>query len=129
MMKDPKLEKTIEFCSHLSCSNANSKILTDRLADIARKFKSLPVFPFNKEEFDKFFDCLNVSSLEPATRSQNAFKAPYHSEKDFRIKIHVYTNIIRSADRCSHDYICACTCTSIRFRGMVKDKLLTRLLI
>ena len=54
MMKDPELEKTIEFC----------------------------------RIFDKLFDCLNVSSLDLATRSRNAFKAPYHSDKDFRIKVH-----------------------------------------
>ena len=27
--------------------------------------------------FDKFFDCLNVSSLALGRRSRNAFKAPY----------------------------------------------------
>lgn len=37
--------------------------------------------------FDKFFDCLNVSSLDLGTRSRNAFKAPYHSGRDFRIKV------------------------------------------
>lgn len=37
--------------------------------------------------FDKFFDSLNVSSLEAGKRTRNAFKAPYHSASDFRIKV------------------------------------------
>ena len=53
-MKDPALEKTIEFC----------------------------------QTFDKFFDCLNVSSLDLGKHSRNAFKSPYHHAADFRIKVH-----------------------------------------
>ena len=52
-MKDPELDKTIEFVQML----------------------------------DKFFDCLNVSSLDAGKHSRNTFKSPYHSEKDFRIKV------------------------------------------
>ncbi len=37
--------------------------------------------------FDKFFDCLNVSNLEAGRHSRNAFKFPYHSATDFRIKV------------------------------------------
>ncbi len=37
--------------------------------------------------FDKFFDCLNVSSLDAGKRSRNPFKLPYHSANDFRIKV------------------------------------------
>ncbi len=36
--------------------------------------------------FDKFFDCLNVKSLE-GKRSRNAFKAPYRDNLDFRIEV------------------------------------------
>ena len=55
-MKDPKLEKTIEF------------VLM----------------------FDKFFDCLNVSYLDAGKHTRNAFKSPYHSAKDFRIKVRMH---------------------------------------
>ncbi len=37
--------------------------------------------------FDKFFDCLNVKSLEAGKRSRNAFKAPYRDNLDFRIEV------------------------------------------
>lgn len=37
--------------------------------------------------FDKLFDCLNVSSFNAGKHSRNAFKSPYHSAKDFRIKV------------------------------------------
>ena len=39
--------------------------------------------------FDKFFDCLNVSSLDAGKHTRNAFKSPYHSSADFRIKVPV----------------------------------------
>lgn len=39
--------------------------------------------------FDKFFDCLNVTNFVAGKHSRKAFKAPYHSEKDFRIKVTV----------------------------------------
>ena len=37
--------------------------------------------------FDKFFDCLNVTNFDAGKRSRNAFKSPYRSEKDFRLKV------------------------------------------
>ena len=37
--------------------------------------------------FDKFFDCLNCSSLEAGKLSRNPFKAPYRSGTDFRFKV------------------------------------------
>ena len=37
--------------------------------------------------FDRMFDCLNVSSLDAGKFKRNAFKAPYHSAKDFRLKV------------------------------------------
>ena len=37
--------------------------------------------------FDKFFDCLNVKSLEAGKRCRNAFKAPYRDNWDFRIEV------------------------------------------
>ena len=39
------------------------------------------------EIFDKFFDCLNVTNFDAGKRSRNAFKSPYRSEKDFRLKV------------------------------------------
>jgi hypothetical protein len=38
-------------------------------------------------KFDKLIDCLNVSSLSAGKHSRNAFKSPYHSASDFRIKV------------------------------------------
>ena len=55
-MKDPKLEKTIEF------------VLM----------------------FDKNFYCLIVSYLDAGKHTRNAFKSPYHSAKDFRIKVRMH---------------------------------------
>ena len=39
------------------------------------------------QTFDKFFDCLNVSSLEAGKHSRNVFKSPYNSKDDFKIKV------------------------------------------
>ncbi len=41
------------------------------------------------ETFDKFFDCLNVSSLSAGKLSKNSFKSPYayRSGKDFRFRV------------------------------------------
>ncbi len=39
--------------------------------------------------FDKLFDCLNVSRMSAGKHSRNAFKSPYHSAKDFRIKVKI----------------------------------------
>ncbi len=37
--------------------------------------------------FDKFFDCLNVSSLDAGKLSRNKFKAPYRSSNDSRLEV------------------------------------------
>ena len=37
--------------------------------------------------FNNFFDCLNVSNFEAGKKSRNAFKSPYRSRKDFRLKV------------------------------------------
>ena len=37
--------------------------------------------------FDKFFDTLNVSSLSAGKLKRNAFKSPYRSGADFRLKV------------------------------------------
>ena len=37
--------------------------------------------------FDKFFDCFNVSSFNAGMRSRKAFKSPYRSASDFRLKV------------------------------------------
>ena len=39
------------------------------------------------ELFDKFFDCVNVSSLSRGSHTKNSFKAPYYSGSDFRLKV------------------------------------------
>ncbi len=36
---------------------------------------------------DKMFDCLNVASLDAGKFTRNPIKLPYHSAKDFRIKV------------------------------------------
>ena len=40
--------------------------------------------------FDKFFDSLNVSSLSAGKLKRNAFKSPYRSATDFRLKVGHY---------------------------------------
>ena len=37
--------------------------------------------------FDKFFDCFNVSTFKAGKHSRNAFKSPYYSSNDFRLKV------------------------------------------
>ncbi len=62
-------------------SNSVSLALTHTMgpeAEETSKFTSM---------FDKFFDCLNVSSISQGQRKRNAFKAPYRSAKDFRLKV------------------------------------------
>ena len=44
--------------------------------------------------FDKFFDCLNISCLDAGKHSRNAFKSPYHSPKDFRIKVGTLNHLL-----------------------------------
>ncbi len=39
--------------------------------------------------FDKLFDCLNVSNLDAGKHSRNAFKSPYRSATDFRLKVYI----------------------------------------
>ena len=37
--------------------------------------------------FDKFFDCMNVSSLSAGRHQRKPFKQPYYSKDDFRLKV------------------------------------------
>ena len=39
------------------------------------------------EQFDKFFDCLNVGSFTAGKQQRNPFKSPYRSKDDFRLKV------------------------------------------
>ena len=45
--------------------------------------------------FDKFFDCVNVSSLSTGKLQRNPFKSPYRSNQDFRLKV-ITIMLIRS---------------------------------
>ena len=39
------------------------------------------------EMFNKFFDCLNVSSLSAGKFSRNPFRSPYRSGTDWKLKV------------------------------------------
>lgn len=39
------------------------------------------------DKFDRFFDCVNVSSLSAGKLSRNPFKSPFRSPHDFRLKV------------------------------------------
>ena len=39
------------------------------------------------EMFDKFFDCMNVSTLSEGKLQRNLFKSPYRHVDDFRLKV------------------------------------------
>ena len=41
-------------------------------------------------KFDKWFDCLNVSSLSAGKLTRNLFKSPYCSATDFRLKVLIH---------------------------------------
>ena len=43
--------------------------------------------------FNKFFDCMNVSSLSAGKLKRWAFKSLYRSARDFRLKVCVNYNI------------------------------------
>ena len=38
------------------------------------------------ENFDKFFDCLNVTNYDSGRKERKPFKEPYISPDDFRLK-------------------------------------------
>ena len=44
-------------------------------------------------KFDKWFDCLNVSSLSAGRLTRNPFKSPYRSATDFRLKVLIHVTI------------------------------------
>ena len=54
--------------------------------------------------FDKFFDCLNCSSLSAGKRSRNPFKSPYRSGTDWKLK--VATLMLLCVCVC----VCVCVC-------------------
>ncbi len=37
--------------------------------------------------FDKWFDCMNVRSFTEGKLKRNAFKSPYRSADDYRLKV------------------------------------------
>ena len=39
--------------------------------------------------FDRFFDCMNVSSFTAGQHSRKPFKSPYRSATDFRLKVSI----------------------------------------
>ena len=39
--------------------------------------------------FDHFFDCMNVNDFKSGKYSQNSFKDPYRSSKDFKLKVYI----------------------------------------
>ena len=39
------------------------------------------------EQFNNFFDCLNVSNSRVGKQTRNVFKNPYRSANDFRLKV------------------------------------------
>ena len=41
--------------------------------------------------FDKFLDCVNVSSLSAGKHQQKPFKQSYYSKDDFRLKVAMHS--------------------------------------
>ena len=39
------------------------------------------------DNFDKFFDCLNLSNLSTGKEQRKSFKQPYYCANDFRLKV------------------------------------------
>ena len=44
--------------------------------------------------FDKFFDCMNCSSLSAGKRSRNPFKSPFRSATDWKLKVCIATSLL-----------------------------------
>ena len=42
--------------------------------------------------FDRFFDCLNVSSLTGSAKKRKLFRMPYRRAKDFRLSVSCVCN-------------------------------------
>ena len=45
------------------------------------------------EKFNKFFDCLNISSFRAGKLKRDPFKSPYRSAKDFRLTAGLITSM------------------------------------
>lgn len=71
------------ICHWQVLSSSVSKALTTVLGPVAEETAKFTAM------FDKLFDCLNVSSLSAGQRKRCAFKAPYRSASDFRLKVGV----------------------------------------
>ena len=39
------------------------------------------------KNFDKFFDCVDVTNLSAGKEQRKPFKQPYYSDTDFRLKV------------------------------------------
>ena len=50
--------------------------------------------------FDRFFDCLNVTDLDSGRHTRNAFKAPYLSGDDFRLKVSFVCSDFHAKTQC-----------------------------
>ena len=46
------------------------------------------------EMFDKFLDCMNVTSFSAGKLKRSAFKSPYKSAKDFRLKVFYHSTLL-----------------------------------
>ena len=44
--------------------------------------------------FDKFFDCLNCSTLSAGKRTRNPFKSPYRSGTDWKLKVNTWSKCV-----------------------------------
>ena len=67
-------------------SSSVSKTLTHVFGDEVRETAKFA------DIFDKFFDSLNVSHLKLGQLKRCAFKAPYRSASDFRLKVYMHAH-------------------------------------
>lgn len=44
--------------------------------------------------FDRFFDCLNCSTLSAGKRTRNPFKSPYRSGTDWKLKVNTWSKCV-----------------------------------
>ena len=62
--------------------------------------------------FDRFFDCLNVTDLNGGRRTRNAFKSPYRSADDFRLKVSIMCPVYRARAQCYCDICDKINCSA-----------------
>jgi len=83
----------LHSCSLFACASQvlSNSVVKALLLSVGFKANETAHFA---EMFDKFFDCLNCSSLSAGKQSRNPFRSPYRSGADWKLKVHTCTSML-----------------------------------